>query len=159
MKKIALTQGKYALVDDDDFDTLSNHKWYAEVDIRNAYALREWRSDGRRGSVYMHHEVVGFPKKGNVVDHINGDGLDNRKENLRIVSHRENIGNNKRKRLGLAKSKYVGVTLEKKNLKKPWKAQARINGISKHIGLFSTEEEASLAYSSFIENKVPKETK
>ena len=159
MKTIELTQGKSAIVDDYIYPVASQFKWYAEVDNRSSYALREIRFDGKRKGLYLHHLVVGFPLRGMVVDHINGDGLDNRSENLRIISHRENIGNNRNKRLGLCKSQFVGVSKEKRNLKKPWKAQARINGKSVSIGMYTTPLEASIAYQDFVTHKIPKESK
>lgn len=100
MKYIQLTQGKTTVVDDRDYPALSVHKWYADKNRRTFYATR-WAKDGK---VYMHRTLLGL-KKGELCDHKNKDGLDNRRENLRKVSYVEN-GLNRR----LAKNNTSGVT-------------------------------------------------
>jgi len=89
----------------------------------------------------LHRLIMETPKE-LVVDHINHKTLDNRKINLRNVSHRENLSNQKRK--SELSSQYVGVTWFKRDEK--WRAKIRINGKTKHLGHFSTELEASQAY-------------
>ena len=90
MKRIPLTQGKYALVDNCDYKYLCAHKWAADRHYKgNWYAVRSKKIGGKGHAVYMHREIM-FPKVGNV-DHINGDGLDNRRKNLQICTHSQNI--------------------------------------------------------------------
>jgi hypothetical protein len=104
MKEIELTQGMKAKVSDEDFEYLSQWKWHARNQSsakhhsrKRFYALRTVRTgeSGPGGSrhVRMSHAVVGYPDPGMVCDHINGDTLDNRRENLRIISYTENAFN------------------------------------------------------------------
>ena len=83
MKRIKLTKGKWALVDDSNYDWLNWWKWYARIDKKAFYACRKPRTN--RGEITMHRVIMGNPK--NVkIDHRNRDTLDNRQENLRICS-------------------------------------------------------------------------
>jgi hypothetical protein len=87
MRRIAITQGLYTVVDDRDYDLLFAYIWCAQVVGKTYYAKRAVRVAGRFVPVLMHHCIVGMPtKRGAVVQHINGDGLDNRRANLRIVT-------------------------------------------------------------------------
>lgn len=97
MIRIKLTRGKFAVVDD-DMGHLLNWKWHYGT---NGYASRSVRmSPGRSpSSILMHHAVVGFPLYGLEVDHINGDCLNNKKGNLRIVPHWVNLLNSKRRKV------------------------------------------------------------
>lgn len=85
--------GLFAIVDDEDYERLSGYRWcVAYVKGRRAYANRGFRIGGRFQKIQMHREVLGYlgPLQ---VDHINGDPLDNRKANLRLVTHDENTRN------------------------------------------------------------------
>lgn len=104
-KKIPLTKNKEAIVDDTDYDKLNEHKWSAKKGKLTWYA-RRGETDPKTKDykmVYMHHAVKGEPPKGKVIDHINGNGLDNRKSNLRVATMEENANNKKNevKKLGL----------------------------------------------------------
>lgn len=136
MKEIILTQGKVALVDDEDFERLNKHKWYC----RNGYAVRMTKfSLGKRQAILMHREIIS-PPQGLVVDHINGDGLDNRKKNLRACTHAENIRNQKLNRLNT--TGYKGVCVNSKK----WIARIKINGKLLYLGRYNTPEEAAQVY-------------
>lgn len=143
MRKIVLTQGKTTIVDDQDFEILSQISWY----YHKGYAARTEIRDGKRHTLYMHRLLM-KPPKGMIVDHINGNKLDNRRKNLRICNRAENNRNmihyRSRKR-AVTHSKYKGVYWVggKKN---PWVAQIRYNKRQIHLGYFSTEKEAALAY-------------
>lgn len=88
MKRIPLTRGKFALVDDADFGRLSEYSWNAQPHGKTWYASAPIK--GTRSKVRMHQVVLSVPM-GMVVDHINHNGLDNRRKNLRALTHRENI--------------------------------------------------------------------
>lgn len=89
MKKIKLTQRKYALIDDDDYEAISKRKWFARKTGGTYYALTD--------VTYM-HRVILQAKKGDMIDHINGNGLDNRKSNLRFTDKSLNGHNTRAKR-------------------------------------------------------------
>lgn len=143
MKKIYLTRGKIALVDDKDFILLSRFKWRTlkTANDRTFYAIRSLpRVAGEsRKFVYMHREIMATPK-GFCVDHINGDGLDNRRNNLRNVTQSMNALNQVRlsKR---NKSGFVGVYWSKQKGK--WHALVAFKEGSKHIGFFDDVVEAA----------------
>lgn len=137
MKKVKLTQGKYSLVDDEDFETLNKHAWRTKKDwAGNSYAFRTSSLNGKGFSIYMHRLIVGV-STGQEVDHIDGDGLNNQKKNLRIVTHRENMMN-RRQRTVSKTSNNLGV-IKRKNT---FIAQIKILGKNKYLGSFRTEEEA-----------------
>lgn len=135
MKKIPLTQGKFAIVDDADYDWLNQWKWHAVKRGQVWYA--------RRGSVpqiYMHRLIMGDPKKMDI-DHINDNGLNNQRCNLRICTHCQNLQNS-RKRMNVT-SKYKGTYyLKSQRGYKKWIAAI----CGRMIGRFLTEKEAALAY-------------
>lgn len=96
MKEISLTQGKVAIVDDEDFEYLNRWKWHARKNGQTWYALRSksWRIQGKRYGITipMHRVIMGAPE-GRVIDHLNRDGLDNRRSNLRVTTFEENARN------------------------------------------------------------------
>jgi hypothetical protein len=94
MKGIPLTRGKVALVDDEDFEVLNTHKWYAHKDHCTFYACRQ-AEDGSKKKMTMHRQLLslklGRPLlKGEKTDHWNGNGLDNKRENLRLSTNAQN---------------------------------------------------------------------
>lgn len=150
MKTITLTQGKYAIVDDEIFEIINQVKWYAQYSPgnRSFYVVRGIKLDSNRWHLdRLHWWVIGRPLKGLFVDHINGNTLDNRRSNLRIVSNRENQSNQKRHRSG----KLVGSRFNKKT--KKWSSKIRMNGKEIYLGYFSTEIEAHQAYLSELNLK------
>jgi len=135
---INLTKGQTALVDSEDYKKLTEYEWYFE---ENGYACRR-KTYGYYDSkkVYMHREVIGDIPPKMVVDHINGNKTDNRKDNLRVVSQSENAFNS-----GIRvnnTSGYKGVS----KFEDRWRARIYINGKEKHLGLFTSKEEAAKAY-------------
>jgi hypothetical protein len=140
MKEIPLTRGKVALVDDEDYPELSKHRWYAHKERNVYYAVRMApRTNGKKHTIRMHAAIVGTPK-GMGTDHINGNGLDNRRENLRIVTTRENQQNQHIPRT----SKYPGVSWHKKSGK--WIARIRVSGKQRYLGIYDSEEKAARRY-------------
>jgi hypothetical protein len=139
--EIPLTRGQVAIVDAEDFEWLSQYKWFAswQKSARNYYAntyTEEIVSYGRK--IESMHRLIMKAKKGEIVDHINGNGLDNRKENLRIVSKRENAINCKMNKANT--SGVMGVTFDKNRNK--WRAFVIIHKKIKNLGRFETFEEA-----------------
>lgn len=103
MKKIALTQGKFALVDDEDFEALAHYKWQATCSNDSFRKKLKWYAcrwetikfktrPSKRRKVYMHRLVMHAPR-GKVIDHLDGDGLNNQKSNLRAVTPYQNVMN------------------------------------------------------------------
>jgi len=141
MKTIPLNHGKVAIVDDEDFEYLSKFKWYAHCRKTNShdyyYAARFDKLLGR--PVFMHRHIL-KPSKKMKVDHVDGNGLDNRKQNIRICTHAQNMAN--RRKFCKSSSKFKGVYRHKNK----WAACIGINNKTKHIGVFSTEEEAHSEY-------------
>lgn len=138
MKYILLTQGKQAVVDDADFGKLTEHKWYvnSSKDGRN-YASTE--IDGKH--ILMHRFILKTPV-GKSTDHINGDPLDNRRENLRICTQSQNLANARIKKENT--SGYRGVHFKK--AKKAWIAQLNFNKKRVLYRQFKNKEDAIKAY-------------
>lgn len=144
MKRIPLTQGKFAIVDDEDYRHLIQWKWYLYRAGNKQYAVRNisWRSNTgmlKRRIIRM-HRVIMHPPKNRYIDHINHNGIDNRKSNMRNCTSRENQGN--RLVSNHCSSKYKGVN------RHDGKWQARIGYKYKqlYIGFYDTEIEAAEAY-------------
>jgi len=152
MKEIPLTRGMSAIVDDDCYKILSSVKWYAAKQPDTFYACRDIRSNGKKKTLWMHRVINNTPD-GMVTDHKNGDGLDNRRENLRSVSHQDNMINCARRR---SKNRYRGVSWH--ILNKVWVAQITVDRKNVYIGSFPTEEIAKEAYDAarkeFRKNKI-----
>lgn len=133
-KFISLSRSKNTIVDDEDYDSLMQKKWYCSS---IGYASRT--SSNPRKEMPMHRAIMNCPE-GMVVDHINGNKLDNRKINLRICTHKENIRNGK----GMSHKKYKGAYFSKERSK--FYSKIKVNYKSIHLGYFSTEEAAASAY-------------
>lgn len=141
MKEIQLTQGEVALVDDCDFDYLNQWKWCVKKDRNTCYALRGIKSRGKYTTLYMHRAVaekLGFKQS---VDHINRNGLDNRRSNLRDSSNKQNQENT-----GLSKVNKPGVTgVYWHKQQQKWAASIGHNGKRIHLGYFDKLEDAIAA--------------
>lgn len=135
-RKIALSKGLFATVDASDFLQLSKWKWYANNIGHKTYACRTVKKGGRQ-TLYMHKEIIGTPV-GLVTDHINGNGLDNRRSNLRVCSRRENLLN--RGEQTNNSSGISGVSFEKKSQK--WESYLHHYGKKISLGRYSEKEEA-----------------
>lgn len=140
---IPLTNGLFATVDDEDFDWLSQWKWYAlrtSVD-RLFYAVRT--ENGR--SIRMHRLINNTPD-GMFTDHRDGDGLNNTRSNLRTATQLQNMMNRRGKRGGT--SSFKGVFFDPTPQKNQWRAAIRLGGKLKYLGRFYTEDEAGEAYAT-----------
>jgi hypothetical protein len=147
MKTIELTKGYFSTVDEKDFDFLSRFSWCAQTHPRTTYAITLYDPGiGIKKIASMHRIIMGNPK-GFEVDHIDGDGLNNLRENLRICTVSENRRN--RRKLDTTLSQYKGVSSQyyvdgKPNRK--WKATIRVWNKQIHIGSFCNEVDAAIAY-------------
>ncbi len=135
---IPLTQGKFAVVDPEDYDALTKYKWYAIKRGRQYYAVAKL---GRK-KVRMHRLIMKSPRN-KVVDHINHNGLDNRKANLRLATAQQNTWN-KPKQKGSYSSQYKGVAWIKD--KQRWRSKITYNGRDISLGYFDDEKAAARAY-------------
>jgi len=136
----------YALIDAEDADLVNQCRWHPQKAQDAFYAQCSGpRSllDGKQYSVLMHRFILGLSRHDPDVDHINGDGLDNRKENLRLCSDSQNQAN-RRRALSSASSSFRGVTWNKSSMK--WQAGIKVKQKSIHLGLFDSEERAAFAY-------------
>lgn len=144
MKEIQLTRGYVSLVDDTDYDWLMTMKWHAVKNKNKFYAARGINKDGKVKIYGMHRVILGLTDPSMVVDHIDGDGLNNQRSNLRVCTSHENVRNSKSR--GGA-SKYKGVSWYRKT--KKWVAAITYNRSRKTIGYFHKEEDAAKAYNEY----------
>jgi len=143
VKRIPLSQGKFALVDDADFEELSKYKWFALKGRHTFYARRGVRINGKRIMVRMHRQILNASPREHV-DHQSGDGLDNQRSNLRRCTNAENI-RSQRIRVSINKSsRFRGVWWEKSSRK--WRAAIRYNYKLIHLGRFAVDLNAAWAY-------------
>jgi hypothetical protein len=139
---IPLTQGKHAIVDAADFEWLSQWKWHADwSERRQTWTARTnlRRANGKYRGIRMHQMLMGY--LGFRVDHRNGDGLDNRRSNLRPCTAVTNAQN--RSKLTSKSSIFKGVTYNRQGM---WQAYIRVDKKLKHLGMFDNEIDAARAY-------------
>ncbi len=123
------------LIDESDFDLVRQFKWYRSVRGSNIYARRLWKEEGRWRPQYMHSLLTGW----DLVDHIDRDGLNNTRANLRYATKANNIHNSRPTR-GVSRFKGVSATRDR------WKAQIVAKGVHYHLGHHDTQEQAARAY-------------
>jgi hypothetical protein len=144
--QIPLPGGCVALVDDVDSERVSGPKWTLSQTKGKSYVVhREQRwEDGRTVFVrvtYLHRFLLGAPE-GIEVDHLNGDGLDNRRTNLRLVTHRQNQQN----RRGANRNSGSGIrNVYWHERKGKWRVSVMVDGRSRHFGYFDELDEAAAA--------------
>lgn len=144
MKKIQLTKGKVALVDDEDYQYLSQFKWQALKGRHTYYAVRqEWISGKNRSKcIYMHREILGLNNPKDHCDHGDGDGLNNQRFNIRKCSNNQNRFNMRHRDVGT--SKFRGVCFDKRV--KKWRSRVNKDKKAHELGFFNTQEDAAKAY-------------
>lgn len=143
MKKIALAARKaIALIDDADFDLISQYIWKLEQHGSNQYAVHYPDANDPTNKLRMHRLILNAPADA-VVDHIDGNGLNNQRPNLRVCTQQQN--NYNRRKIEGCTSLFKGVSFAK-GRKKPWRAQIRNGDGSKCLGYYASEEEAARAY-------------
>ena len=138
MKTVCMFDNTVAIVDDADYDKVGHLKWHSRRAGHTCYAFHNERFKRETVVISMHRLLIGSPLIGEI-DHINGNGLDNRRENLRIVTHKQNMHN---KHHGT--SKFVGVSwLQTRNR---WYSAIKFNGRNRFLGTFKNEIDAAAAY-------------
>ncbi len=140
MKEIQLTQGKTSKVSDEDYEELNKHKWHAFKNGKHWYARRQITVAPKKQAHICIHQVL----CGKGADHIDGDGLNNQRDNLRPATSQQNCFN--RKPLTGCTSPHKGVSWHKYN--KKWGARIKRSGKSFFLGYFDNEDDAALAYKS-----------
>jgi len=141
MAEIPLTRGMVALVDDEDVPLLAGYKWHATWSDKWYARAMLPREEGRKKTVFMHRLLMPGVRQ---VDHKNGDGLDNRRSNLRPATSSQN-GGNRAKLSKVTTSAYKGVSIAAR-LRPTWQAAIKFGDRSKHLGYFPTEAAAAFAY-------------
>lgn len=140
MKLIPLNKGKFAQVDDSDYDDIMRYKWHV-VQTRGGvwYAKRSVWNGGRQVCVRMHRQIMGVPYwNGQEIDHKDRNGLNNQRHNLRFATRREQMLNTVRN----TPDKLTGAIL----IKGRWRSQITINNVAYYIGSFDTQEQGSMAH-------------
>jgi hypothetical protein len=143
-RKIPLTQNEFALVDPDDYPQLCKYKWFLAKGKNTNYAARWHRppNSKKRKKIPMHRHIL-KPPPNLLVDHINHNGLDNRRQNLRLATHSQNLANRK-KTTSKTLSKYKGLEFDKTT--KKFKARITVKGKKIFLGSFNSETQAARAY-------------
>ena len=139
MRRIPLTHGKVAVVDASDYDLLSTFRWRA-IRVRHTWYAHTRVAGG--AEAFMHDLIMGT-RPGEQIDHKSGDGIDNRRTNLRPTTNALNQANRRRVR---SKSGFKGVSWDSTKKQRPWRAHITIRGRMKFLGAYSTPEEAACAY-------------
>lgn len=137
MKKIKLTQGKVALVDNEDFEEISKYKWYFD----HGYARTSIGGRKNKKNIYLHRMIMKCPED-RLIDHKNRNTLDCRRSNMRICNKSKNAVNSFLRKDNT--SGFKGITWHERENK--WKARVTVNQKRINLGTFITKEEAALAY-------------
>lgn len=138
MKEIQLTRGLVALIDDEDYELVSQYNWHARRGNNTFYATVK-----NSIHIHMHRLILGLDKNDLEVDHIDGNGLNNQRSNLRKATSTQNKVNRPKVHIG-SSSQYKGVCWDKNRNK--WQANITVDYKLKYLGRFNSEEEAARAY-------------
>jgi hypothetical protein len=146
-KTIPLTRGKFAVVDDEDFDELSRYNWHCVTSKKSQtiYAARTAtqaeRMSGAPKFIKMHRQITMAPPRQRI-DHKDGDGLNNRRDNLRFATHQQNMFNKSREQRSSAK--YKGLARHSTG----WISSIIVNDKAHHLGIFPTQWAAAIVYNT-----------
>lgn len=141
MPEIMLTQGYSALVDEADYAEFNQYKWHAIKRKHTVYARRCVYKKGKQFAIYMHRAILRAPK-GSCVDHLNHNGLDNRRDNLRLATWAQNAQNRRRSKGQV--SGFKGVSWNSTDEK--WQVYIRLNNKNTYLGSYVDRKEAAMAY-------------
>ncbi len=140
---VPLTRGLEAVIDAQDAIIAGSHKWHAAKRGATYYAARSVaKNGGKRAIIYLHREILGDAADGFYVDHIDGNGLNNVRANLRAATHKQNCRNARVKKSNT--SGFRGVYYSKRD--RNWVAQITVDRKTTNLGRFATAQDASRAY-------------
>ena len=140
---IDLSSGRMAKIDIEDHKKVTKYNWHLSSNKPpRIYAITNVYKNGRRTTLKMHRYVLNCSNPLIKTDHINGNGLDNRKSNLRLCSNQQNCWNQIKRKNSLHSKKYKGVDFHKNK----WRARIRVSNKEKHIGYYKSEKLAAFAY-------------
>lgn len=139
MREILLAKGLIALVDDEDFESINQFRWKRDI---QGYASSKIRLDGKQKDIFMHRVIMKVSDRRIILDHVNGNKLDNRRSNLRFATNSQNGMN--RGMPSNNTSGFKGVTRHKRTGK--WQASINFNGMFRYLGLYANPEDAHAAY-------------
>ena len=145
-KEIELTHGFLATVDDEHYQYISQYKWRAKIERRSDGSIRTvyaQRNISHKKTEFMHRLII-EANNGMQIDHIDGNGLNNTMQNLRVCTASDNM-HNQRAQVG-GSSTFKGVVWHKQARK--WQAQIKVNGKKKYLGIFASDIDAAAAYNS-----------
>jgi hypothetical protein len=145
-RRIYLGEGEWTILDSQDYYRFGNLKWFVSGNGSNLYAARSFKTGPLRTTITHLHRQIMNPPPGLLVDHRNCNSLDNRRANLRLATHQENM-RNRRKRKNTS-SRFIGVTFDKQRGK--WLARIIYQGKRIFLGRFDTEIEAARAYDAAV---------
>lgn len=145
MKTLPLTKGCEAIIDDGDYEWLSQWKWTAVGQPGHMYVMRR-----ERGKAISLHRLINNTPPGSFTDHIDGNTLNNTRANLRTVTPLQNMMNRRGKQGGTSSFKGVWLDPSPRN-RKPWRSGIRVDGKLLNLGRFETEADASAAYEAAAE--------
>ena len=144
--EIQLTKGAVTLIDEADFDLVRKHAWYVMKSPRSSYAGTSIYENGKQKTIRLHRLILGVTESKLQVDHIDGNGLNNRRSNLRVCSSAQNMMN---------KRKYLNSTSGIKGVyavRNKWRAIITHKGDRFNLGLFEQREDAAKAYDMAARN-------
>lgn len=147
MIEISLTQNQVAMIDDEDYALVCQYKWCTQKSPTTLYAVSAIAWVNNKNVTMKMHRMIMNAQPNQDIDHIDGNGLNNQKENLRFCDESQNGGNRKKGPFVKNKpcsSKYKGVCWHKRD--KKWQSQIKFSGNMYHLGYFENENDAALAY-------------
>lgn len=144
MKEMFLTKGQIALIDDEDFEKLSQWSWYAHSNpvSNTSYAARGTFINYKNKLYLMHRQILGITDPKISVDHADGNGLNNQKSNLRICTHSQNMCNTSKRKNTTSRFKGVSWCSDRNK----WEVEVRVDNKRLRVGRYENEIEAALAY-------------
>jgi predicted nucleic acid-binding Zn-ribbon protein len=138
-KRIPISKGYFALVNEEDYQCLIQYNW----SLSNGYAITTIKDENKNKTISMHRMIMNDPKD-KFIDHINGDKLDNRKENLRLATHQQNQMNRAKRKN--SRSKFKGIKVKSTG---SYEVRITYQGERIYIGTFKTEESGANAYNYY----------